>query len=137
MTGIQGGCVIAPLRQTAPGGNTMYYDTGTGEIYCGGSSETIKNTIENLTMNTSMIDNLQPRTYYYNSDPESGLQVGYIAEEVETITTHFATYNRPKGKPVNINYNSILVFLVEEVKKLKRDNTDLMTRILNLENKNL
>jgi hypothetical protein len=73
---------------------------------------------------------LVPKTYYYNTDPESGIQIGYIAEEAQNINHHFASYNVPGGKPVAINYNSIIVFLVEEVKKLKQEINDLKNTIV-------
>jgi hypothetical protein len=59
-------------------------------------------------MDTSIINNLRPCTYFYNTDPDSGIQVGYIAEEVKELNPHFATYDKPGGNPVAINYNTIV-----------------------------
>lgn len=84
---------------------------------------------------TDTIYNLQPKTYLYNTDPSAGEQIGYIAEDVATLNKHFATYNEPDGVPIAINYNSILVFLVEEVKKLKTKQQELLSRIEFLEQK--
>jgi hypothetical protein len=78
-------------------------------------------------MNTNVIYDLSPKTYYYNTDPSAGIQVGYIAEEVSELNKHFATYDSPDGNPVAINYNAVVVFLVEEVKKLKHEITFLKT----------
>jgi hypothetical protein len=72
-------------------------------------------------MDTSPLYSLRPRTFIYNSDPEGGQQIGYISEEVHELNRYFATYNAPDlDVPVAINYNTIVVFLVEEIKKLKK-----------------
>lgn len=93
-------------------------------------------------METGVLHDLKPKTYLYNSDPDAGKQVGYIAEEVAVINKHLATYNETDGKPVAINWDTISVFLVEEMKKLKRENEDmkraydtLAARVLALENR--
>lgn len=51
------------------------------------------------------------------------------------LNTHFATYDKPGGDPVAINYNAVVVFLVEEVKKLKKENELIMERLKILESK--
>jgi hypothetical protein len=72
-----------------------------------------------LEEDTSVVYGLQPRSYVYNSDPESGRQLGYIAEEAAALHQRFAVHNVPGGAPVGIDYNCITVFLVEQVRKLK------------------
>ena len=114
------GCFIRPLRGLAAS-TAVYYNTSTYELSYLTSSATTKNTIQDLEMDTTVIDNLKPKTYYYNTDPGAGIQVGYIAEDVKEINPHFATYDYSDGDPVAINYNTILVFLVEELKKLKEE----------------
>ena len=71
---------------------------------------------------------LSPKTYLYNTDPEAGLQIGYISEEVAEVHKKFATYNEPNGSPVAIDYNTIIVFLVEEMKKLRERVAQLESR---------
>ena len=107
----------------------LYYNTSSFEITYNTSSRTTKNTIQDLATDTAPIYGLQPRTYIYNTDPQSGPQIGYISEEVKELNRNFATYNTPDLEtPVAINYNVITVFLVEEIKKLK-------ARVEALENK--
>ena len=137
-----GGVITAPARgfYVAPINGTtattqLYYNTGTFEITYLSSSASTKNTIEDLTKDTNVLYDLRPKTYIYNSDPGAGKQIGYIAEEAATAEQRFATYNEPNGPPVAIDYNTITVFLVEEVRKLKSENDDLKTRVLALENK--
>jgi hypothetical protein len=72
-----------------------------------------------LEEDTSVVFKLQPKSYVYNSDPSSGRHIGYIAEEAASVHEKFAGYNEPGGTPVGIDYFSIVVFLVEEVRKLK------------------
>jgi hypothetical protein len=87
---------------------------------------------------------LEPKTYTYNSDPDAGTQIGYIAEETINVHPNFTTYNGYNDPltPVAINYDVITVFLVEELKKLNQQVLDLTTqnvslseRITALENK--
>jgi hypothetical protein len=110
---------LSPLRALAAA-TAVYYNTTTFELSYLTSSEKTKNTIEDLSANTSVVYNLEPKSYIYNSDPCSGAQVGYIAEQVEKLHKNFATYNECDGPPVAINYDTIIVFLVEELKKLKQ-----------------
>jgi hypothetical protein len=112
------GFFVRPVRGLAAS-TAMYYNPTTYEISYLASSASVKNSIEDLVANTSVIDNLKPKTYKYNSEPDAGTQIGYIAEEVSKLHHSFATYDVPGGKPVAIDYNVIVVFLAEEVKKLK------------------
>ena len=134
-------CFITPIR-SAQGTLVVQYITATGEVVLNASSRSVKNTIKDLTMATDGLYNLRPRTFLYNNDTWKVPIVGYIAEEVAEIDKEFSTYNQADGAPVGINWNLITVFLVEEMKKLKRENEDLKrsydalaARVLALENK--
>ena len=77
----------------------------------------------------------------YNSDISAGTQIGYIAEDVENVSHFMCTYNYPymqsndpDNPPAAINYDVIVVFLVEELKKLKAANEALAERVSELEN---
>jgi len=126
---------IAPLRGLAAS-TAVYWNTTTYELSYLSSSATTKNTIQDLTFDTSVINDLMPKTYFYNTDSNAGIQVGYIAEEVQSLNKHFASYDIPGGDPIAINYNTIVVFLVEEVKKLKQQNIELINRVEQLEKLN-
>ena len=123
LDGANAGCYIRPLRGLAAA-TAVYYDTTTYELSYLTSSENTKNNIQNLTYDTSVLYNLQPKTYNYNSDPDAGEQIGYIAEDAKTIQKLFATYDKQNDDPVAINYNVICVFLVEELKKLNKKVND-------------
>jgi hypothetical protein len=62
---------------------------------------------------------LEARSFVYKSDVESGVQSGYIAEEVAEVDPCFATYNREDGTPAQIHWNAVQVCVVEEMKKLR------------------
>ena len=111
-------CLIRPMRGLVAS-TVVYYNTTTFELSYLASSASTKNTIEELKIDTSALYELSPKTYLYNSDPNAGSQIGYIAEEVAELHKKFATYNEPDGNPVAIDYNTIVVFLVEEMKKLR------------------
>ena len=111
---------IRPMRGIALS-STVSYNTSTFELSYLTSSAKTKNTINDLSVDTSDIYKLRPRTYLYNSDPECGFQTGYIAEEVADINPDYATYAEVDGDPVGINYNVIIVYLVEEMKTFKTD----------------
>ena len=96
------------------------------------SSITTKHNIQNLEEDTSVLYNLNPRSYLYNNCPEAGTQLGYIAEEVYDINKYLATYNSIDGPPVNINWDNIAVFTVEEVKKLKVTSDNSVSEIAKL-----
>jgi hypothetical protein len=98
----------------------VYYNATTFELSYLTSSRTTKNTIEDLNTDTSVLYGLSPKTYIYNTDPEAGSQIGYIAQEVAALNKNFATYDVAGGDPTSINYDTIIVFLVEELKKLQK-----------------
>jgi len=110
---------VNPVRSLAATANAVYYNATTNEISYNTSSATTKNTILPLEEDTSVVYGLQPRSFLYNSDPASGRHLGYIAEEAAALHQRFAGYNEPGGAPVGIDYNCILVFLLEEMRKLK------------------
>ena len=122
------GCFINPIRP-ATTATPLYYNTSSYELTYLSSSASTKNTIRDLTVDTDVLYDLKPKTYIYNADPGAGEQIGYIAEEVRELNKHFASYNEPGGDPVAINYNTIVVFLVEEMKKLTARVAALETRV--------
>jgi hypothetical protein len=118
------GFYVAPVRD-APTASPLYYNSETGEISYASSSRDTKTNIMNFTSetsDTSTIYNLVPKTFTYNSDPpDAPTQVGYIADEVSLFSSDFIT----STGPLDINWNTIIVFLVEEMKKLKTENENL------------
>lgn len=97
----------------------MLWNAATNEVSIAPSQRETKNTIVDLADDTSVVFGLQARNFIYNADENKEVQAGYIAEEVEELNRKLAIHNVVDGPPVNINYNVVLVFLVEEVRKLR------------------
>lgn len=107
---------VNPVRGLVTTATPLCYNTTTSEISYVTSSATTKNSIRSLEEDTSVVFELQPKSYIYNSDPAGGRHIGYIAEEAAEIHERFAGYNQPGGSPVGIDYSCITVFLLEEVR---------------------
>jgi len=128
-TSTNGGFFAEPLRSNpTESSNLMYYNPVSKEIFYETSSRAAKFDIEDLHENTSLLLQLQPRTFVYKSSPEFGPQIGLIAEEVAEVHPKFATYNEPEGSPANVNWRALTVFLIAEVKKLRQELDELKTR---------
>jgi hypothetical protein len=127
---------VAPIRALAAA-TAMYYNSTTFEISYLTSTRDTKTNISELQVDTSAVYNLQPKSYMYKSCPESGDQIGYIADEAAAAHELFVTYDGPRNnessKMLGIDYNVITVFLVEENKKLKNIVYEMNERIKKLE----
>jgi hypothetical protein len=126
------GFYVKPIRELAVA-SPLYYNNNTGEISYASSSQETKTDIQEITsdtLNTLDIYNLVPKTFIYNSHEDAGQQVGYIADEVYNINSNLVTVT---GGLLDINWNTIIVFLVEEMKKLKAENAALRVRVNDLD----
>jgi hypothetical protein len=97
------------------------YDTSTKELFVVSSSRKTKQNITPLLLDSTKVYLLEARSFVYKSDVESGVQSGYIAEEVAAVDPCFATYGREDGKPAQIHWNAVQVCVVEELKKLRAE----------------
>ena len=114
-TGSTGSFYAKPLRISGGGGAMRYNDTS-NEITYTSSSLNTKTNVNSLTIpEHNPIYDLQPKSYEFISD-QGIMLTGYIVEEI--TFNRFATYNKPNGPSVSINYEAIVVYLVEEVKRL-------------------
>jgi len=48
------------------------------------------------------------------------LFIGYIAEELNEVDTHF-TWKNPDGTPEGIEWFNLLIYAIEEIKKLRTE----------------
>jgi hypothetical protein len=88
-----------------------------------------KKDIEDLAADTSKVLELQARQFRYKDTEDQALQYGYIADEAQSVAEHFATYDTPEhDKAVNINWNVLTCFLLEEVKKLHKRVNELESK---------
>lgn len=110
------GFFVKPIRSDIVS-NALYYNTLTNEITYEPSLRDMKTNIQDISLGSDNIYNLQPRSYnLVNSDKTN---IGYIAEEVFDIDEKLSVIQ--DNKPVNINWNVLCVYLVNEMKKLKNE----------------
>jgi hypothetical protein len=122
---------VAPIRNAASV-NTLYYNTSTSEITYDSSTYKTKKNIEDLSnIDTSIIYKLQPKKYHYIEDEQSGPHIGYMAEDVAALNYNFAVYETPypSEEPCNVNWNTITVYMMEEIKKLNKRIAELEEKI--------
>jgi hypothetical protein len=109
------GFFVKPVRNIAGSAN-MFYNAGTGEITYQVSSQRYKENIVNLQQNTSKVLDVQAREFDLKNSGHHRL--GYIAEELHELDPHFTHVNQ-QGEPEGIEWNNLLVYLIEQVKVLK------------------
>jgi hypothetical protein len=121
---------VAPIRNAATV-NTLYYNTTTSEITYDSSTYKTKKNIEDITVDTSILYKLQPKKYHYIDDEQSGHHIGYMAEDVASLNYNFAVYETPypSDVPCNVNWKTITVYMMEEIKNLNKRIADLEARI--------
>ena len=125
------GLYIRPIRgQSFVGTPILTYDTTTFEITYYTSSIKYKKNVTDLSENTSILHNIRAREY----DTKISNQhcIGYIAEELNEISEWF-TWKNPDGTPEGINWFSLLVYAIEEIKKLKKESITSNDKISQLE----
>jgi hypothetical protein len=109
---------VKPVRQIG-GGVAITYNTTTGEFVGPSSTLGSKSNVADLSTNTSVLYDLVPKTYYYTEgDPNwNKYLVGYMAEDAANVALSLGRYNEPGGPPVQVNYDVVTIFTVEELKK--------------------
>jgi hypothetical protein len=115
-----------------PSGNTLLFDTATGNIGYMASSARYKTDILPLEakFDSSRIFDLEPKSFVWKSTCE--LDYGLIAEEVVEVFPDLVAYNKD-GIPETVKYNKLPVLLLNEVRKLREINRDLEERLAHQE----
>jgi hypothetical protein len=72
---------------------------------------------------TSTCLQLPLKKYNYKKDDSFKEQIGYVAEEVYAIDPKLTT--RDDGKPAGIEYFTLLVYVTNELKKLRQEFDEL------------
>ena len=124
------------------GGAATFSSLGTGTVYSNSgtltntnpSDSTLKNTITPLGYGLNEIMQLQPKTFYYNSDSsKSSLKYGFIAQDVAKIMPDMVRKiepNNPDSK-LGLESDGIYVTLVNAIKELQQEIQDLKKQIKN------
>lgn len=112
------GIIKANLRFIGDKKNVQY-DPTTGEIGYDNSTRRDKRNISPLKDDFGKIMQLQPRKYTRPTDPKNW-EIGYIAEEANSLgLNHLVSYDE-NNKPDGINYRKLCLYLVEIVREHER-----------------
>ena len=104
------------------------------------SDERLKHQIYTLSGALETINQLRGVSYYWKKEAKdlSRNTYGFIAQEVEQILPNIITtcsgesFNGIYGQK-SLNYSSIIPWLVEAVKELTKENTELKQKVSSLE----
>lgn len=101
------------------------------------SSKRYKKDIRPLDFDTSWIYDTKPVNFtFINNEPEASASksVGYIAEDISKIAPNeFVFWDDELKREESLHYKLFVVPIIEEMKKLKAQNEDLLKRIETLE----
>lgn len=134
------GDILVGSTKASVGGTNLCYD-GSGESYWGActSLTELKINSNNLTMNWFKYSKLNPRTYYWkNINWTQDIQVGFFAEEVESVHPSLAEYNiwnksTNTSQLSGVNFNAITALNVEAIQELKKENIMLKDYICSID----
>ena len=117
----------------------MQYDPETGEIGYDNSSRRYKTNILPLADQWNKIFELSP-VQYNRQNNDDHLEIGYIAEEVDSIGLNNLVGYDGNGNPRDVRYDRMVIYLIEmmktqqkEIAALKEQNRLQAKRILKLE----
>jgi hypothetical protein len=128
----QNGVFAMPALANLPGsGSTAdLVINSSGEVSVQTSSARFKEKIEPLDGDFHRVLALSPRRFTYR---ESGEQaIGYLAEELDELQLRDLVGYDAEGRPLNINYKMIPLYLVELVKEQQRAIEELRDEVRQL-----
>jgi hypothetical protein len=109
---------VRPVRGVASATPVLVYDTANYEITYNTSSIKYKKNVVDLATDTSVLYQVQAREY--DTKEDNTHHIGYIAEELEQVCPSF-TWKNPDGTPEGVEWFTLLVFAIEEIKNLKQE----------------
>ena len=124
---------LVPCLSLLPDSTATFEKSVTAELYYAGDRGYLKKSSIRYKENVKPIKNalntvckLDGRVY--KSKLSNKLNTGLIAEEVNKVMPHIVGKNS-KNMPDNIEYNSIIPYLIESIKELKYQNQYLMKQL--------
>jgi hypothetical protein len=112
---------VKPIRGAAAATPVIVYNATNGEITYNTSSIKYKKNVIDLQEDTSKIYNIRAREY--DSKIDDIHHIGYIAEELNEVDTNFTW--KQNDLPEGIEWFNMLIYTIEEMKKLKKRIEDL------------
>jgi hypothetical protein len=106
------------------------------------SDRRVKDNFKDLHFNWQSFMQLKPLTYYYKTDKNKQLNIGFIAQDVEPIYPELVNYNK-EDNLYQLNYSGFGVVAIKaiqelksEVKSLSEENKKLKSLLANQEQSN-
>jgi len=122
--------------QKGPDQPQVEWDEVSGQLQVDNSSRRLKRNIQPLTDNYNLILEVQPRLYNRIGYPDSLVEMGYIAEEFDSIGLKRLVHYNSRGEIIGVNYKKVSIYLAEVVKDQHSDIEKMKAEIaaLKLEN---
>ena len=114
------GNMLAPGLEDFGNGAPMLYSTSGGEFGYNTSSRRFKTNIKTWEEDWSKLLLVRPVIYGRHATPEVP-EIGYIAEELDSIGLGHVVGLDKEGKPLYINYDKLVIYLTEIVKQHHAD----------------
>ncbi len=115
---------------TAGGVGRVMYATANGQFNTASSARDTKENIAPLDISASnVIYQFKPYTFTYIGDEKQKTCIGYMADEISEIDEKVTSYDENR-KPDSVHYMQMVVYAIEEIKKLKTQN-ELLTSTIN------
>ncbi len=105
--------------------HNMQYDSTTGQIGYDNSSRHYKQDIIDLEDDWSKILRVRSVKYMRAHHPDCW-EYAYIAEEMDSIGLTNIVFYDDEGQPEDFNYEKMILYLSEMIKKLKQDHDNLV-----------
>ncbi len=118
---VRGQVYSIPMPSSGQNNAVCYNSTWEFFGYCT-SLRAEKKDIKDLDFGLDLAMKLRPVTFQWKDS--AGIDIGFIAEEVEAIDPILASHNED-GKLIGVKYNRFSAMLVKAVQELKADNDDL------------
>ena len=120
------------IRSSVTTPASLQYNTSTYEITYQSSSEQYKKNIIDISYDTSNI--YKVRCVDFDDINSADHCVGFIAEELDTIDTNF-TWKNSSGEPGGVSVYVMVVYSINESKKLKKDVDKVSEMFATIQNK--
>jgi hypothetical protein len=117
--------VFRPVNASVSGTPVVYTDDF--QFATSSSMRRLKTNITPLVTDTSVIYDVEPKNYDAIDGSESNI-TGFIAEELDEISPAFVIKMHDNMSP---NWNTMIVYMIEEMKKLRARVTELESHLPN------
>ncbi len=122
--------------QKGPDNPEVEWDEQTGHLQVDNSSRRLKRNILPLTDNYRLILQAQPKLYNRIGYPDERVELGYIAEEFDSIGLKRLVHYNGSGEITGVNYKKVSIYLTEVVKDHENEIEKMKAEIAALRSEN-